>query len=171
MSKKIKIILLAVVVIFLAATLYFLNADINTNKNPVILEIAEADVEKITFSAFNSREAVITKENSLWKCEDVYLKDTFKNDIFNSISAIRITNEIKNPQDLNAYGLDPANVQVNIETTKGDYEILIGDYNSIQKTYYIKLSNSDSVYVLEEGSKLNYAFNYNTDLFIEGQKK
>lgn len=171
MSKKVKIILLALVVIVLAGVLYFLNADINTNKNPVVLEIAEADVEKITFRAYNSREAVITKENDLWKCEDVYLKDVFKDDIFNSISAIRVINEIKAPEDLKQYGLDPANVEVNIETTKGDYKILIGDYNDIKKTYYIWLSNSDSVYLVEESSKLNYAFNYNTDLFIKGQKK
>lgn len=171
MSKKVKIILLAVVVLALAGTLYFLNADINTNKNQVVLEIAETEVNKITFKTFYSREAVITKENDLWKCEDVYLKDVFKDDIFNSISAIRAIKEIKAYDDLKAYGLDPANVVVKLETTKGNYEILIGDYNQIEKTYYIKVSNSDSVYLVEPESKLNYAFNYDTDAFIEGQKK
>ena len=78
---------------------------------------------------------------------------------------------IKAYDDLKVYGLDPANVVVNIETTKGEYEILIGDYNQIEKTYYIKVSNLDSVYLIEPESKLNYAFNYDTDAFIEGQKK
>ena len=169
MSKTVKIILLFVVVAILAGALYFLNADINTNKNQVVLEIAETDVEKITFKTFYSREAVITKENNQWKCEEVFLKDAFKNDIFNSISAIRVISEIENPDSLAAYGLDPANVVVNIETVKGDCEILIGDYNDIQKTYYIKIL--DKVYLVEPESKLNYAFNYDTDAFIQGQKK
>ena len=71
---------------------------------------------------------------------------------------------------MKAYGLDPANVVVKVETTKGDYEILIGDYNQIEKAYYVKVSNSESVYLLEPESKLNYAFNYDTDAFIRGQK-
>lgn len=169
MSKTFKIILLAVVVLILAGTLYFLNADVNTNKNQVILEIEEADVEKITFKTYYSREAVITKENNLWKCEDVFLKDAFKEDIFNSVSAIRVISQIENPDSLSSYGLDPAKVIVNIETSKGDYEILIGDYNEIYKSYYIKLLGK--VYLVEPESKLNYAFNYDAEAFVQGQKK
>ena len=173
MSKKFKIIILAVVVLILAGTLYFLNADVNTNKNQVILEIAETDVEQITFKAYYSENSVvITKdiESGMWKCgEDIALKKVFKEDIFNSISAIRAIAEIENPDSLSAYGLDPAKVVVNIETTKGDYEILIGDYNEVQKAYYIKLA--DKIYIAESESKLNYAFNYDTKLFIEAQEK
>ena len=33
------------------------------------------------------------------------------------------------------------------------------------------VSGNDNVFVTEEGSKLNYAFDYDTEAFIQGQKK
>ena len=58
-----------------------------------------------------------------------------------------------------------------IKTASGDFEILIGAYNNVDKAYYYMVSGNNNVFVTEEGSKLNYAFDYDTDAFIQGQKK
>ena len=174
MKKSVKIILLVVIVAMLGGALYFLNADKNTNKNAVLLQIPEETVTQISFKAmYSDKEAVIVKDEQygLWKCGDAYLKDVFKNDIFNTIADLRIKTEIKNPDNLSQYGFDYPRVVINIKTTTEDYEILIGGYNNVEKAYYFKISGSDSVYVTEEGSKLNYAFDYDTDAFINAQKK
>ncbi len=174
MKKSVKIVLFVIIVALLGSALYFLNADKNTNKNTVLLQLPEEIVTQISFkSIYSQKEAVIVKdqENGLWKCEDAYLKDVFKNDIFNTIANLRIKTEIKNPDNLSQYGFDEPRVVVNIKTTNGDYEIIIGGYNALEKAYYFKVSGSDSVYVTEEGSKLNYAFDYEADAFIQAQKK
>ena len=175
MKKSVKIILLVVIVAMLGGALYFLNADKNTNKNIVVLQIPEESVTQISFQAFiyGKREAVIVKDEQygLWKCEDAYLKDIFKNDIFNVIKDLRAKTEITNPEDLSQYGFDNPRVAVKIKTTTEDYEIIIGGYNDVEKAYYFKISGSDSVFVTEEGSKLHYAFDYDTDAFINAQKK
>ena len=173
MKKSVKIILLIVVVAILGGALYFLNADTKENKNMVVLQLPEETVTEISFkTAYSKREAILIKdkESGAWKCEDVFIKDVFITDIFNSISTLRAESEIPGPVELSQYGLDNPKVVVKIKTANGDYEILIGDYNAVEKAYYFKISGSDSVFVTEEGSKLNYAFDYDTDAFINGQK-
>ena len=174
MKKSVKIILLVVVVALLGASLYFLKVDKNTNKNMVVLQIPEETVTQIRFQAmlYSDREVVIEKDeqNGLWKCEDVYIKEVFTKDIFNVIKDLRAKTEITSPDDLSQYGFDSPRVIINIKTTTDNYEIIIGGYNATEKAYYFKVSGSDSVYVTEDGSKLNYAFEYDTDAFINAQK-
>ena len=173
MKKSVKIILLIVVVALLGGALYFLNADTKANKNMVVLQIPEETVTEISFKTiYAKREAVIVKdeESGLWKCEDVYIKDVFTDDIFNTLSTLRAKAKIENPEDLSQYGLDNPNVVVKIKTTNGNFEIIIGDYNAVDKAYYYMVSGNHNVFVTEEGSKLNYAFDYDTEAFINGQK-
>ena len=173
MKKSVKIILLIVVVAILGGALYFLNADSKENKNMVVLQLPEETVTQISFkTTYANREAVLLKDEAgVWKCEDVLVKDVFINDIFNSISPLRAKAEIEKPEDLSPYGLDNPKVAVKIKTTSGDFEILIGGYNNVDKAYYYMVSGNHNVFVTEEGSKLNYAFDYDTEAFIQGQKR
>ncbi len=79
--------------------------------------------------------------------------------LFTSSHSLGTYNKMEKVEDLSVYGLDKPQATVKFEFADGAaYTMLIGNSNSAQNGHYVKLNDSDDVYVLQSQS---------TDLFLK----
>ena len=172
MNKKVKLLILVLIILLLCISFYFVKLYVEKDKRPVIEEIPVDSITEISWERGGKRRAVLTQtgKNGFWECEGVPVKRVFMNDIFNSIKKIRAEQIIQNPEDLTVFGLNPPYVSVEIKADKV-YTFYIGSKNEYTNGFYVSFKDDSNVYLLPDTSKLEYAFNYDIDIFLQAQQQ
>ncbi|WP_455717274.1 DUF4340 domain-containing protein [Anaerosporobacter sp.] len=166
-KKKAGTLIILLVVLILMILLYFLV--VNKNKEEVKTEdtisLSTIESDQVTEISYTMNGTTLTyrKSDDTWIDESDTKAPINQDNITNMLSEISsLTAEkmiLEDAKDLSEYGLDKPALTINVtcddETT---FEFCIGDSLVVGSGYYAKLSDSNTVYAVEEG--IYSAFNY-----------
>lgn len=154
------VLLLVLLIVFFALRSYNKEKQETTEEDSyTVLSLQEADVVKFAFDGENE-EVSLRKEAGEWVAEKDTAMELAQDEISSLLGYvldIQAQVQIQNVTDFEQYGFNDPLATVRI-TLQDDtvYEIVFGHYNEVTAQYYMKLEDSDTVYVLSDN--LGYHF-------------
>lgn len=156
LTRQNKLLGLVTVFLFLFCC-YLLLTKINQEKeeadDSVVAFLTDTNqISAVSFSAagesFSFRE-----DNGSWTLSedgDFPLDTSVLHTALSSLSEISATRELKQVTDFEAYGLDTPAYEVKLTSaTQGKITLAIGHLNALTNTYYFRVNDSDSVYLVD----------------------
>ena len=177
MNKKWQMgIMLLVIAVLLAAFLLLRDHNQkqkekeNNNESEETIEVISGDMDAVTALVYPQAGENISllKVDGIWKAKEDLEKalDQSKiNMMLVELVPFLAKREITDVKDYAQYGLDDAQ-KVIITMGEKTYRILVGDLNELTGDYYVKLDDSDVVYIVESKRILATAYSLQ-DLIVE----
>lgn len=125
------------------------------NIDSVILELSSDDVQTVSWE-YNSQTLAFHKdENWLYDEDDAFPVSEEKiNELLDVFQEFDASFSIENAEDLSQYGLDDPICTIKLSTEKESYEVLLGDYSTMDSERYVSIGDGN-VYLVEN-DPLNY---------------
>lgn len=152
-SKKLYL-LLGILLVVCAATFgvckYEEKKEQIKNSDEIILELASEDVTSLSWE-YESEELAFHKEEN-WICDE---DDAFPvseekiNELLELFEEFGVSFIIEEVEDYGQYGLDDPVCTINIGTEEETYEILLGDYSTMDSERYVSIGDGN-VYLVKE---------------------
>ena len=163
-SKKLLIMLCALVVVIGGVLLIklFVKED-NTQDTSVPLNIIGEDNEIASLEwVYESEDIKLTKTGDTWAyAEDSSypLDQTIPKSMADYLSGLTASNAYEKTDELSSYGLSEPAITITVGLSDGtSKQLLVGSMNDITDEYYVKLADSDTVYLVD--SSINDGFSY-----------
>ncbi|MGN0343106.1 MAG: DUF4340 domain-containing protein [Roseburia sp.] len=157
-QKKQFVILLILLVICVAALVFLMlynkhQEELEEAENATISLVPVEPEEIQAFSYYYGDDLLeFRRKDDTWyytEDESVELDQGTMGKMLESMTGIVAAQELEEPAELSEYGLDEPSNTITIMTEDGAYVVLTGSSNGITGQYYIKLSNSDQVYLTD----------------------
>ncbi len=84
------------------------------------------------------------------------------------LAPLTVQEVIGNVTDYEQYGLETPERHISFQTAENSYGIRVGDLNSMERAYYIRLDGDNNVYLVQ--SKFLTVFNYTTEDLTEEEE-
>lgn len=165
-KQKIQMLILCLL-LFVLVGVFFVLRNYNNRQSEsdteevtyTVLTLEEADVKAFSFSG-GSETVSLEKQEDEWIATeepDMVLEQDSVTSLLNYVLDIQAQMQIEAVTDFAQYGFDDPLATVTLTLQDGTvYEIVFGHYNEITAQYYMKLENSDAVYILSDN--LGYHF-------------
>lgn len=130
--------------------------------------------EIIEFSyVYDGETYSFVKEEDTWKsAEDTSLNidQTKTGNMVSKISQLAAETVIEAVEDMSVYGLDEPERTITFATADVSARIEIGDYNSMQSVYYLRVDDGTTVYAVESTSLTSFSYTLE-DLIVEEEEE
>lgn len=151
-SKKLYIllgILAAVCVITFSVTKYEEHKENIKNSDEIILELNSDEVNAVSWEYESEKLAFHKKGNWIYDGDGAFPVDEEKIDeLLEQFQEFGVSFIIKDVEDFGQYGLDDPVCTINVETADEDYEILLGDYSTMDSQRYVSIGDGN-VYLIK----------------------
>ena len=136
-----------------------------------VTNLEEASIQSITYD-YNGATYSFVKQDDIWVyAEDSSLSITqsYIESMASKAAQMEAQSMIKDVTDLAQYGLEEPSETVCFATEDGEYELLVGDYNSMSSIYYVCDAADTGVVYAVDSSDLS-SFNYALEDLIEEEE-
>lgn len=114
------------------------------NSDEVILEIDSDTVEKLSWEYDSQNLAFHKDEEWMYDEDDKFPVDEEKiNNILGQFEEFGVSFIIEEAEDLGQYGLDDPECTIQLETEEDTYEILLGDYSTMDSKRYVSIGDGN----------------------------
>lgn len=115
----------------------------------VVTDISTEDVKAFSYQ-YNNETLSFVKEDDTWYYEadkSISLDQDTMETLAATAAKLTAEQEIKDYEDLSEYGLDTPSNTITLTTGDGTTTLLIGNKNDMLSQYYVKMDQSDSIYL------------------------
>lgn len=146
-SKKIYVLLGILVVVSIAAfgvSKYEEEKEVIKNSGEVILEVSTEDVTAVSWK--NTSDALSFHKGEAWTydADEAFPVDEEKiNELLQQFESFGVSFIIEEVEDFAQYGLDDPVAAITIETSDTTYEILLGDYSTMDSERYVSIGDGN----------------------------
>lgn len=151
-SKKLQVllgVLLVMCVITFGVLKYEEHKEEIKNSDEVILELASEDVTALSWE-YESNSLAFHKDDT-WiydNDEEFPVDEEAVEELLSQFEEFGVSFTIENVEDYAQYGLDDPECTINIETEDKTYEILLGDYSTMDSERYVSIGDGN-VYLVQ----------------------
>lgn len=156
------VLLVILAVAYLSITKLTKTSDEETQSDDtstVVAEFSSEDLTQISWT-YGGETIVLNKEDDTWSVSDKSdfpLDTSIVDSMINASVSITASRVLEDSSNLEEYGLDDPALTITLKSSDQEVICLIGDQNSLTDEYYLKLSDSDSIYLVDSTLWDNYA--------------
>lgn len=124
----------------------------------VVTDISTDDVNAFSYQ-YNNETLSFAKEEDTWYYEadkSIALDQDKIKTLISTAAGLTVEQEIKDYEDLSEYGLDTPSDTITLTTKDGTTTLYVGNENEMLSQYYVKTSDSDSIYLAGSSIATSY---------------
>lgn len=121
------------------------------NSDEVILEIDKDTVNKVSWKCDSKNLAFHKDENWIYDEDEAFPVDEDKiNELLELFENFGVSFIIEDVEDYGQYGLDNPECTITLETEEKTYEILLGDYSTMDSERYVSIGDGNAYLVKDD---------------------
>lgn len=133
-----------------------------------IIQVLSDEITEFSY-VYEGETNSFIKEEETWKNKEdssLNIDQTIIGNMVSQIGHITAETAIENVEDLSLYGLDEPERTITFATADLSAQIQIGDYNSMQDVYYLRIDGSTTVYAVVSTQLKTFKYTLE-DLIVE----
>lgn len=117
-----------------------------------VTDFTSDEVTRFSYT-LDGEEYSYTKDGESWTWDGniaLDLQESMVKTMLNAVAGLTASEEMTEYEALSDYGLEEPSAAISVTTDAGTTILYVGNKNAITGTYYVKCSNSDSVYLISK---------------------